>query len=219
MMKVAVIGANGKIGQHLVEQMQHAKTHEVIAVVRKEAQQKALQERGLTAKLADLEGPVSELKSLLKDVDAVVFTAGSGGNTGDDKTLLVDLDGAVKTIEAAEASGVKRFVMVSAWQSNNRENWAEDLRPYYAAKHYADRELMRSKLSWTIVRPGALTDEEATGKVVVGDSLAPGTVPREDVASVLRRCLDENGTEFRAFDLMAGESEVEQSLQSMKEMA
>lgn len=218
-MKVAIIGANGKIGQHLVEQMQQAKKHEVIAVVRKEEQQKNWQERGVTARLGDLEGPVSQLKELLNDIDAVVFTAGSGGNTGDDKTLLVDLDGAVKTMEAAEAAGVQRFVMVSAWQSNNRENWADALLPYYAAKHYADRELMRTGLNWTIVRPGALTDEEATGKVVVGDSLAPGSVPREDVASVLRRCLDESGTELRAFDLMSGDSEVEQSLQSMKEMA
>ncbi|WP_322406523.1 SDR family oxidoreductase [Idiomarina sp. PL1-037] len=219
MMKVAVIGANGKIGQHLVEQMQHAKTHEVIAVVRKEEQQKAWEDRGVTAKLGDLEGSVSKLEELLQGVDAVVFTAGSGGSSGDDKTLLVDLDGAVKTMEAAESVGVKRFVMVSAWQSNNRENWAEALLPYYAAKHYADRELMRTKLNWTIVRPGALTDEEATGKVVVGESLAPGSVPREDVASVLRRCLDETGTELRAFDLMSGDSEVEHSLQSMKEMA
>ncbi|WP_233399141.1 SDR family oxidoreductase [Idiomarina abyssalis] len=219
MMKVAVIGANGKIGQHLVEQMQHAKTHEVIAVVRKEAQQKAWQERGVTAKLGDLEGPVSKWQALFDGVDAVVFTAGSGASTGDDKTLLVDLDGAVKTMEAAEAAGVERYVMVSAWQSNNRENWADSLLPYYAAKHYADRELMRTNLNWTIVRPGALTDEEATGKVVVGDSLAPGSVPREDVASVLRRCLDENGTEHKAFDLMAGDSEVERSLQSMKGMA
>lgn len=218
-MKVAVIGANGKIGQHLVEQMQHAKKHEVIAVVRKEAQQKALQEQGVTAKLGDLEGSVSQWQEVLNGIDAVVFTAGSGPDTGDDKTLLVDLDGAVKTMEAAEAAGVKRFVIVSAWQSNNRENWADALLPYYAAKHYADRELMRTNLNWTIVRPGQLTDEEATGKVVVGESLAPGSVPREDVASVLRRCLDESGTERRAFDLMAGESEVEESLQAMKEMA
>jgi uncharacterized protein YbjT (DUF2867 family) len=218
-MKVAIFGANGKIGQHLIEQMQHAKTHEVIAVVRKESQQEAFKDRGVTARLGDLEGPVSELESLLSDIDAVVFTAGSGGQTSDDKTLLVDLDGAVKTMEAAEAAGVKRFVMVSAWQSNNRDNWADSLRPYYAAKHYADRELMRTNMNWTIVRPGQLTDEEATGKVIVGKSLAPGSVPREDVASVLRRCLDENSTERRAFDLMSGDSEVEHSLQSMKGMA
>jgi uncharacterized protein YbjT (DUF2867 family) len=50
----------------------------------------------------------------------IVFTAGSGGHTGFDKTLLIDLDGAVKTIEAAEQAGVDRFIMVSALQAHNR---------------------------------------------------------------------------------------------------
>ncbi len=52
------------------------------------------------------------------------------------KTLLIDLDGAGKTIEAA------RFIMVSAIQANNRKNWHDNILPYYAAKHYADRVLV-----------------------------------------------------------------------------
>ncbi|MTJ00883.1 SDR family oxidoreductase [Idiomarina piscisalsi] len=218
-MNVAVIGANGKIGQHLVEQLQNDDKHKVVAVVRKQEQKQSWEEKGVEARLADLEGSVDDLQTALNGADAVVFTAGSGANTGDDKTLLVDLDGAVKTVEAAENTGAKRFIMVSAWQANNRENWAEQLLPYYAAKHYADKELMRSNLNWTIVRPGALTDDPASGKVVVGESLAPGSVPREDVANVLHRCLDESGTERKAFDLMSGESDVQQSLQAMKELA
>ncbi|NYE09145.1 hypothetical protein F4694_006002 [Bacillus niacini] len=47
-----------------------------------------------------------------------MFTAGSGRNTGYDKILLIDLDGAVKTIEAAEKVGIKRFIMVSAIQAH-----------------------------------------------------------------------------------------------------
>lgn len=218
-MQVAVIGANGKIGQFLVNQLQSDDKHNVVAVVRKQEQKETWEEQGVSSTLADLEGSVSGLTDVLKGNDAVVFAAGSGGGTGDDKTLLVDLDGAVKTVEAAESAGVKRFIMVSAWQANNRDNWAEQLLPYYAAKHYADKELMRSNLNWTIVRPGALTDDEATGKVVVGESLAPGSVPRADVANVLHRCLDEQGTERKAFDLMSGDSDVQQSLQAMKEMA
>lgn len=153
-MRVAVVGANGKIGQQLTELLHNDAEHDAVALVRKEAQQKQWQDKGVEARLADLEGTVAQLANALAGVDAIAFTAGSGGNSGDDKTLLVDLDGAVKTMEAAQAAGIKRFVMVSAWQANNRENWADELKPYYAAKHYADRELMRSDLEWTIVRPG-----------------------------------------------------------------
>jgi hypothetical protein len=40
-------------------------------------------------------------------MDAVIFTAGSGGQTGADKTMLVDLDGAIKSMQATEAAGLR----------------------------------------------------------------------------------------------------------------
>ncbi|MDN7126915.1 SDR family oxidoreductase [Pseudidiomarina sp. 1APR75-33.1] len=160
-------------------------------------------EKGVEARLADLEEPVAQLADALAGVDAVAFTAGSGGGSCDDKTLLVDLDGAVKTMAAAQANGIKRFVMVSAWQASNRENWADALKPYYAAKHYADRELMRSDLEWTIVRPGALTDDKGTGRVDIGEHLPAGKIPREDVAHVLLGCLTTDGMVDKAFDVMS----------------
>lgn len=200
-----MVGANGKIGQQLVKLLQDDSEQEPVALVRKEEQQKQWQDKGVEARLADLEESVAQLGDALAGVDAVAFTAGSGGDSGDDKTLLVDLDGAVKTMEAAQANGIKRFVMVSAWQANNRENWADELKPYYAAKHYADRELMRSDLEWTIVRPGALTDDEGTGRVDIGEHLPAGKIPREDVAHVLLGCLTTDGMVGKAFDVMSAD--------------
>ncbi|MAK70600.1 MAG: sugar epimerase [Idiomarina sp.] len=204
-MRVAVVGANGKIGQRLVGLLQQENEHEALALVRKQEQLEQWQRQGVEARLLDLEGPVVDLKSRLTGVDAIVFAAGSGGSSGDDKTLLVDLDGAIKTMEAAQESGIKRFIMVSAWQANNRENWADELKPYYAAKHYADRELMRSDLSWTVVRPGALTDEKGTGRVDIGEHLPAGSIPREDVAHVLLGCLKNNDMVGKAFDVMSAD--------------
>ena len=214
-MKVSVIGANGKIGQHLVDQLQNDDKHDVVAVVRKQKQKQAWEEKGVESRLADLEGSVDNLKTVLSGIEAVVFTAGSGAGTGDDKTLLVDLDGAVKTVEAAENIGVKRFIMVSAWQANNRENWAEQLLPYYAAKHYADKELMRSGLDWTIVRPGGLTDEPGTEKVELAENLGRGTIAREDVARILIRCLDADNTIGKHFDALTGEQGVEAAVKAI----
>lgn len=202
-MQVAIIGANGKIGQQLTQLVQASDEHQSLAMVRKSAQQQEWQAQGVESRLIDLEGSVSELANAIQGAEAVVFTAGSGGSTGDDKTLLIDLDGAVKAMEAAQAVGAKRFIMVSAWQANTRENWAEQLLPYYAAKHYADRELMRSELDWTIVRPGALTDEPGSGQVQIDDELPAGSVPREDVAQVLLGCLNSRDMIGKAFDLTA----------------
>lgn len=204
-MRVAVVGANGKIGQKLVELLQQDDEHEALALVRKQEQLEQWQRQGVDARLIDLESAVEDFTDVLTDAEAVVFTAGSGGASGDDKTLLVDLDGAVKTMEAAQASGIKRFVMVSAWQANNRHNWADQLKPYYAAKHYADRELMRTNLAWTIVRPGALTDEPATGRVDIGEHLPAGSIPREDVAQVLLGCIKSNDMVGKSFDVMSAD--------------
>lgn len=95
-MNVLVIGANGQIGRMLVEQLAQEGKHQVTAMIRKPEQADALKQLGANVVMGDLEGSVNDLAEVMKDHDAVVFTAGSGGSTGADKTLLIDLDGAVK---------------------------------------------------------------------------------------------------------------------------
>lgn len=214
-MNVLVIGANGQIGQKVVNLLQNSEEHTVKAMVRKEEQANAFHKQGVESVVASLEDSVDEIAEAMTGSDAVIFTAGSGGKTGPDKTLLVDLDGAVKTVEASERLGIKRYVMVSAFQANNRENWNEALLPYYAAKHYADKALEASSLSYTIVRPGGLLNEEGTGKVAVGEQLDRGSIPREDVARIVVHSLTSQNVYKRAFDLTAGDTPIKDALQSL----
>ncbi|MDT2046875.1 MULTISPECIES: SDR family oxidoreductase [Bacillaceae] len=214
-MKVLVIGANGQIGQKVVNLLHANEQHTVRAMVRKEEQLEKLKSEKIEAVYASLEGTVKELEAAMKGCDAVIFTAGSGGSTGSDKTLLIDLDGAAKSIEAAENVGVNRFIMVSALQAHHRENWNEDLKPYYVAKHYADKILEASSLDYTIIRPGGLTNDAGTNKVEVATNLTRGTIPREDVAKVVISSLTEEGTYKKAFDLLAGDKSIEQALKTL----
>ncbi|MCA0985907.1 SDR family oxidoreductase [Guptibacillus algicola] len=214
-MNVLVIGANGQIGQKVVNLLQNSEEHTVKAMVRKEEQANTFLKQGVESVVASLEDSVDEIAEAMTGSDAVIFTAGSGGKTGPDKTLLVDLDGAVKTVEASERLGLKRYVMVSAFQANNRENWNEALLPYYAAKHYADKALEASSLSYTIVRPGGLLNDEGTGNVAVGEKLDRGSVPREDVAQVVVESLTTQNVFNRAFDLISGETPVGEALRSL----
>ena len=219
-MKVLVVGANGKIGKQLVNLLNESETHSVRAFVRKEEQAKELESNGIETHLGDLEGSVSDLEEAVKGTDAVVFTAGSGGSTGADKTLLIDLDGAVKVIDAAKNVGVDRFLMVSAFGADQREKWNEEIKSYYVAKYYADKELMQSGLNYTIVRPGGLTDDASKGKVVVSDNMQLAdsddwTIPREDVAKVAFESLDNEKTYYKAFDLVSGEQSIEEALDQL----
>jgi len=214
-MKVFLIGANGQIGRLIVDLLKNSEEHTLTVMVRNEEQAKALRDAGVEAVVGDLEGLVDQLAHVIEGSDAVIFSAGSGGQTGYDKTLLVDLDGAVKSMEAAEKAGTERFVIVSALQAHHRENWNEAIKPYYVAKHYADRALVASHLNYTIVRPGGLLNEPGTGKVRVAENVQRGSIPREDVARVVVASITEEKTFRRAFDLTSGDTPIEEALKGL----
>lgn len=214
-MKVLVIGANGQIGHHLVNEMVEEGKHDPVAFVRKEDQLKDFKEKGIEARLGNLEDSIEELAERMEEVEAIVFTAGSGGATGDDKTLLIDLDGAVKAMEAAKLKGIKRFVIVSSFGAGDRERWSEEIKPYYVAKHFADEWLKNTDLDYTIVRPGMLTDEESKANIIVKDNIIkhdPISIPRVDVAKVLLASLDNENTYRKTFDLLTGSETIDQAL-------
>lgn len=163
-MQIAVIGANGGIGRELVPRLVDA-GHDPVGVVRNESQFDEVRERGGEPRLGDLEG---EFASALEGVDAVVFTAGAGGDTGWDKTLMVDLWGARRSIDACIEQGIDRFVIVSAYKASEPMAEPEALRPYRVAKRCADDYLEWSPLDATILRPTTLTDDAGTGRISAG---------------------------------------------------
>lgn len=213
-MKIFIVGANGQVGQELVRTLHEEQNHEVTAMVRKKEQQQQLEQQGIHSVVADLTGSVTALADAMKGHDAVIFAAGSGGSTGLDMTLLIDLDGAVKTVEAAEQAGVKRYVMLSAFGAGNRETWSDEIKPYYVAKYYADHHVQESSLDWTIMRPGALTDDPPTGKFAAGMEAKPGPITRADVAHALAHVVGDASTYGQAIELVNGEKSMEDALKS-----
>ncbi|WP_026907314.1 SDR family oxidoreductase [Paucisalibacillus globulus] len=215
-MKVFLIGSNGQVGKHIAKLLQESDIHELTAMVRSKEQAEQLQQSGINAVVANLEGSVDDLAEAMKGTDTVIFTAGSGGKTGPDKTLLVDLDGAVKSMEAAEKVGANRYVMVSAFKAYDRESWKDSpIKPYMVAKHYADRMLVESNLNYTIFGPGLLLNEPGTGKVAVEEKFDKTSIPREDVARAVVASLDEEKTYKKTIGLMSGEISVEEALKSV----
>jgi uncharacterized protein YbjT (DUF2867 family) len=214
-MNILIVGANGQIGNQLAHLIKDDGQHTVRAMIRKKEQAESFESKGIQTVLANLEDSVENLAKAIEGSDAICFTAGSGGSTGHDKTLLIDLDGAVKMMEAAEKVGVKRFILVSALQANNRENWSEEIKPYYVAKHYADRLLESSNLTYTIIRPGGLLNEPGNGNVRVGDTIKNGTIPREDVARTILASLTNETTYNRSFDLISGDTSIENALENL----
>ncbi|PTI76018.1 oxidoreductase [Staphylococcus succinus] len=213
-MSILVIGANGGVGQHLVNQLKES-NESFTAGVRKEEQVKSLEDKGIEAILIDVEADdLATLTEKIKGYDKVIFSVGSGGSTGADKTISVDLDGAIKSIKASEANHVKQYVMVSTYDSRREAFDASgDLKPYTIAKHYADEYLKQANIPYTIVHPGGLTDEAGTNKIEVGAFFeGRGTIPREDVATVLKEVVTTDNLLNTEFQIISGEEEITSAL-------
>jgi uncharacterized protein YbjT (DUF2867 family) len=210
-MLVLVHGATGGTGRQLVDQLL-ADGHQVRAMVRDPEKGAALvEETGAEVVPGDLTDPDgTALADATRGVDAVAFCAGSGSATGKDQTLLVDLHGAVRTIDAAVEAGAERYVMLSSMAADDPWSTTEAMAPYLAAKHAADRILRASTLGWSVVRPGGLTDEAATGRVRTGQPRIPAaergdrTIPRADVAAVLAACLAAPEAVGATFEVLTG---------------
>lgn len=215
-MKVFLIGANGQIGKNIVKLLQESDKHTLKAMVRTEEQASALKHSGVDAVVVDLEGSMEDIAKSMDGCDAVIFSAGSGGKTGADKTLTVDLDGAVKSIEAAKKVGANRYVMVSAFRAFDHDSWKDSkIKHYMVAKHYADRILAESDLNYTIFGPGRLLNEPGTGKILAGNDIEYGSIPREDVANAVVTALDETNTYRKTIGLMSGETSIEEALKQV----
>ncbi|RME68013.1 MAG: SDR family oxidoreductase [Verrucomicrobia bacterium] len=210
-MKVAIIGANGKVGRRIVERMRQAADFDPIALVRSADQCEAFARDGIEARLIDLEGGFA---AGLVGADAVVFTAGSGAHTGKDKTLLVDLWGAARVIRHCREHGPRRFIMISAIRAGDPDEAEGGIKPYLVAKWAADEYLQHSGLEWTILRPGRLLDTPGTGRVAAATRLSRrhGEIPRDDVAAAVLAALRQPSTRGRIFELLSGEEPVETAL-------
>jgi hypothetical protein len=147
-----------------------------------------------------------ELKGRWKD--QVFFTAGGGGKNVD----KIDRDGAIKIANSVVASDNSNphlimkphLILLSSIGVDQLDKLPKELYEYGKAKKEADDAIlgMKNKLKTTIVRPGGLTDEDASGKAIVRQTTNAGesilaTIDtknivnsRADVARVLMQCAE-----------------------------
>jgi hypothetical protein len=149
-----------------------------------------------------------ELKGKMEGFNQVFFTAGGGGKNVD----KIDRDGAIKianslvAIDYSNPHSIMKphLILLSSIGVDHLDKLPKELYEYGKAKKETDDAIlgMKNTLKSTIVRPGALTDEDATGKAIVrqtttaADSMLT-TIDmkhvvntRADVARVLMQCAE-----------------------------
>lgn len=194
MTRVLIIGGHGKVALRLAPLLAE-RGDEVTGVIRNPDHADDVRAAGATPVVADIEHlDVAALTELIRGQDAVVWSAGAGGGNPA-RTFAVDRDAAIRSMRAAEAAGVDRYVMVSYLGAGPGHGVPPDnsFFAYAEAKAEADQELRGQPLDWTILGPGPLTLDEPTGLIEVVEP-GRGQVSRADVAAVIAAVLVDDST-------------------------
>lgn len=205
MENVLVAGANGTTGKKIVSLLKASQYFNPVAMVRKEEQQEQFTKENITTVLGDLE---KDLSHTVENIDKVIFAAGSGGK----KVIAVDQEGAKNLMNASKKANIKKFVMLSSMGADNPKA-SEKLQEYLEAKHNADEYLKSSDLTYSIVRPGSLTNDGGTGKIKLKSKMEEqGSITRDDVAQTIVSSLHDDAAINQTFEIIQGDTLIDKAI-------
>lgn len=194
--KVFVAGGSKGVGRETVEQLRAA-GKEVVALVRSDEAVTDLESLGAVCVKGDA-FTYKDVEGAMDGCDAAITTL--GGVTGEKR---VDYDGNKNVVEAAGILGVTRLMLVTSIgcgdskEAISSETY-EVLKEALVAKEKVEGQLQKFykfTTDYTIIRPGGLVSEPATGKAELTDDVTKsGMIRRADVASLVVRALDDADT-------------------------
>jgi nucleoside-diphosphate-sugar epimerase len=191
-MHVFLAGASRGVGRAIAQQLRFQQVA-VTAMLRSETSQSELEATGVQVAIADalnLSATQSAMATMMP-VDAVISTVGGLPKDGQRADYL----GNKNLIDAAVSASVKRFILVSSIGSGSSAialppQALQALSSALIDKDKAEQHLIASGLTYTIVRPGGLKSEPATGQgVLTEDYTIAGSIHRADVADLVCQCL------------------------------
>lgn len=211
MSTILVIGATGQVGQKVCRTLL-SRGYTVRALVRDSHRASELSHPNLEVFQVNLEEDFSDAYA---GVNKVVFVAGSGSDTGCDKTLLIDLWAAKRAIDYAEEEpSVEHFIQLSSFGADDPDEINASIKPYLVAKHITDEYLTTTSLPYTILRPGKLTNEPPQGSFCSERSSTPDamSITRADVAEAICYCVEHDSTKIKIVELFKGHQPLENIL-------
>jgi uncharacterized protein YbjT (DUF2867 family) len=177
----------------------------VLALIRSPAAQPELQALNVETVVGDALNIADVTNAMTGQISAIVSTIGGMPQDGQRADFL----GNKQLIDAAVKSGVGRFILVSSLGAGATKDAIpaaayESLAAVLADKEKAEQYLIDSGLNYTIVRPGGLKSDPATGNgVLTVDTHVAGSICRSDVATLVCQCLTSDNAKnqvLSAFD-------------------
>jgi uncharacterized protein YbjT (DUF2867 family) len=186
---VLVAGATGGTGQEVVDQALARGLH-VRALVRDDAKARMLFGDRVQYTTGDVREPRS-LRKAVKGVDQVICAlAGNVQRDPENSPERVDFAGVKALAEAAKSAGVAQFILVSSMGVTHPEHQLNAMLDNILEWKLKGEEAVRATgINYTIVRPGALTNEPGGQRgirIMQGDPVdGEGSISRSDLAAVL----------------------------------
>ncbi|EDX86606.1 hypothetical protein S7335_4311 [Synechococcus sp. PCC 7335] len=192
MSHVFLAGASRGVGREVAKQLT-AKGHQVVALLRSQDAQEALSEMNITTEIGDaLDADAVKAAMSPHNVDVVISTI--GGVPGMEARDRPDYLGNKDLIDAAAKA--KRFILISSIGSGDSAialppNVLDTLGPVLKEKAQAEDYLVNSGLDYTVIRPGGLISEPATGHEILSTDVSiAGSITRAGVARLVVACME-----------------------------
>ncbi|MEI8408880.1 MULTISPECIES: SDR family oxidoreductase [unclassified Kribbella] len=216
-MRVVIAGGHGQIALRLTKLLAED-GHQVVGMVRNPDHEDDITTVGGQAAVLDLEqADAAAVADVLAGADVAIFAAGAGPGSGKTRKDTVDRGAAALFADASEQAGVRRHIQVGSMGADRADSLTDDevFTVYLKAKWAAEEDLRRRDLDWTILRPGALTNDPGTGQVRLADKTGNGSISRDDVALVLAGLCDTPASIGRTLELVAGETPAAEALKNL----
>lgn len=220
--RVVILGVTTGLGARLARSLQD-RAMVPVGLVRSADQVPALKEAGVEPVVLDTHsaGLRAVVVSALTGASAVVLAAGTGTGPGSLGGATAAASPAALLSGAAERTGVRRFVLVSALLPGDAQRAAlgDDLPAYLREKAHAERVVRERDLDWTVLRPGTLEEAAPTGRILLRSGADPrpeGGIGRADLAATVTEALTTPRTVHRTLAVSAGPDDISRALADLR---
>ncbi|MFN6568462.1 SDR family oxidoreductase [Dendronalium sp. ChiSLP03b] len=202
-MKAFVAGATGETGRRIVQEL-IARNIPVRALVRDTETARAILPPGAELVVGDVLKPES-LTAALGDSTVLLCATGAKPSFNPTGPYKVDFEGTKNLVDAAKTKGIGHFVFVSSLCTSQLFHPLNLFWLILVWKKQAEEYIQKSGLTYTIVRPGGLKNEDNTDAIVMqsADTLFDGSIPRQKVAQVCVESLSELAARNKIVEIVA----------------
>ncbi|NJK29493.1 MAG: NAD(P)H-binding protein [Acaryochloris sp. RU_4_1] len=202
-MKAFVAGATGQTGRRIVSQLVE-RSIPVRALVRDIDRAKTLLPDAAELVVGDVLD-ASSLGDAIADSTVLLCATGAAPGFNPLAPLQVDYLGTKNLVDAAKAKNMEQFVLVTSLCTSKLLHPLNLFFLILVWKKQAEQYLQNSGLTYTIVRPGGLRNEDNDNSLVMSaaDTLFEGSIPRTKVAQVCIEALSTDAAHNKIVEIVA----------------